>query len=474
MQRILGIVSFFILARILGPDDFGIVAMSFIVLGFFRAVTETGPQQYVLSFQEITDEILHTAWTLNFLTRFIVSLLLIVSAPFVSAGFNEPRLEMVLYVVSILPVINGLQSAGQFIKQRNFDYTAIALSQIGAKVTSFTIALFIAYKYETYWALIIGDLVFASMFSLSTYFFHSYRPKICMIGIREQWEFSKWILLKSIVGFIRSKADQFIASTFYDTRIVGQYNVSKELTLMPYNQIAEPLGPVIISGLANFKDNPAKLTDTYSKFFVAIFTVMLPVSVGFFLLTEEIIHFLLGDKWKEAATIVTYFAPLILTMAISQLSNTALTALHKVKLVFYLDLLTMIVFSVALYLARNLPVEQLAGTRTLLGFFIAVCFFIPVRSMITVSVRRILWGIQPSIIAVVVMSLAVLQIKAWLAGTWLLAVGVLTGMLVYAGVMFFALQMLRKVNPDARFLYDNSVWILNKLISKKAAKKPTP
>ena len=129
-QRILGVVSFFILARILGPEDFGIVAMSFIVLGFFRAVTETGPQQYILSSKEITEHIVHVAWSLNLVTRLMVSVFMISTAALFSSLFNEPRLEMVLYVAAIVPLINGLQSAGQFLMQRNFEYGAISIGQV--------------------------------------------------------------------------------------------------------------------------------------------------------------------------------------------------------------------------------------------------------------------------------------------------------------------------------------------------------
>ncbi len=462
IQRILGVVSFFVLARILGPEDFGIVAMSFIVLGFFRAITETGPQQYLLSRTELSEQVTHVAWTLNLGTRILVALFMIVSASGFAQIFNEPRLEMVLYVASLVPVINGLQSAGQFLKQRNFEYGAIAVSQVIAKVISFATTLCIAILYETYWALIVGDIIFASIFSIATYMFHKYRPRFRIDGIVKQWAFSKWILLKSCVGFLRSKIDQFVVAMYYDTEFVGLFNVSKELTLMPYNQISEPLGPVFISSITKYKNDPVSLADAYSKLFISMVTIMLPVAVGFYLVKDEVVVLILGEKWIGAEIVVGYLVPLILTVSLSQLSSSTLTALEKVKLVFILDLLTMIVVLSGQFLAKDLPLEQFAGVRTLLGLFIAIVFIGVIKSLLMIKLSRLLIGTLPQTVAAVLMIVGVNYCNVYFSGINFLAIGVLTGVLIYGVSVALILFLLRNLNDDFSFLYLKAIAVINR------------
>jgi lipopolysaccharide exporter len=462
VQRILGIVSFFILARILGPEDFGIVAMSFIVLGFFRAVTETGPQQYLLSRKELTDQVTHVAWTLNLATRILVALLMVISAPFFAQIFNEARLEMVLYVASLVPIVNGFQSAGQFFKQRDFEYGAIAVSQVAAKVTSFITTLWIAIAYETYWALIIGDIIFATMFTIATYLFHRYRPRIRIDGIAKQWAFSKWILYKSIVGYLRSKIDQFIVSMFFDTKMVGLFNVSKELTLMPYAQISEPLGPVFISSINKYKDDASALADAYSRLFISMVTIMLPVAVGFYLVKDELVLLILGEKWVGAEVIVGYLVPLILTVSLSQLSSSTLTALEKVKLVFMLDLMTMIVVLIGQLMAKDLPLEQFAGVRTLLGAFIAIVFIGVIKSILGVKLSRLMIGSIPQVSAAVFMVVGVSYCNELFSDFSFLVVGVVTGVLIYSLSIAVILFLLRNINADFMFIYKKALWVVNR------------
>ncbi len=472
VQRILGLVSFFILARILGAEDFGIVAMSFVVLGFFRSITETGPHQYLLSRSEITRETADTTWTLNLLSKMAVALLMVILASFFSRLFNEPRLEMVLYVASVVPVINGLQSAGQYYLQREFRYTALSISQVISKVISFIVSLWVALAYETYWALIVGDILYAGINTVATYFIHDYRPRLSIVGIAKQWDFSKWVLLKSSVGFLRSKIDQFMVSIFFPTHGVGLFNVAKELTLMPYTQIAEPLGPVYISAINNVKNDAVQLADAFSKIFTTIITVILPTAVGFFLLRDEIVSTLLGGKWEGAELLVAYFAPLILTTSLASLSSSTLTALHKVKLVFILDMLTMFIVLGGQYWARELPIHEFAGIRSIMGLIILVVLFLAVKKHIPeMRMLRLVIAAVPSVVAVAVMIYIVGFCQDSLSGIWMLIFGSLAGAITYALVFAGLSFKMKKISPDIAFIYDKSIIIFAKMAAKFTSRK---
>ena len=97
----LGTLSTVILARLLLPDDFGLVATAAIVTGFFEVFSRLGTEQYLIHKQKLTDEEINTAWTIQLISKLIISILIFLSSYYVPVIFNEPRLGDIIKVLAI-------------------------------------------------------------------------------------------------------------------------------------------------------------------------------------------------------------------------------------------------------------------------------------------------------------------------------------------------------------------------------------
>lgn len=454
-QRLFGIVSLVVLARILAPEDFGIVAMSAIVIRLFEALVQTGPEQYLLSRKTIDDDALSTAWTLNFISKAAIGVLVFLMAPLIADLFKEPKLVLVLQVSTIIPFLNGLQNTGQFLLKRDFNYLPLAKWIIITKVVSFVVTLTIAVTYQTYWAMVVGDIAFAFTLLVSTFIVSPFRPRFRILGVKKQWMFSKWVLFRSMLGYTRAKVDQFIIASSYPTNIVGMFHISKEFAILPHNQLSEPLTAIFMSSINEEKHDLQRTADVYNKILVVLVTVMLPIVVGLILVKDVFAHVILGEQWVGAAPILAILAPITLTYALATASSATLTALELVKRTFILDGITFLMVTITLFLARNNPIFEFAFCRMLLGVSNFLVFYFAVRMTLPVKTIQPLLATLPAVMGAVAMAILLTLLKPYfetLPQVLSLILQVSLGVVAYCSVCIGAIYAMSSFVPPVNFL----------------------
>ena len=147
------------MARILSPEDYGLVAIALIFLNFIDVISNTGGKSYLLSQETLTDELVYTSWTLGFLLKGTLSVLLAISSYPISLYYDDPRLMPIILVFSLQSFIGLLGSPGMIYKYKNQELGAITKWQIISRFVTTGITISIAIIYETYWALVIGQFL---------------------------------------------------------------------------------------------------------------------------------------------------------------------------------------------------------------------------------------------------------------------------------------------------------------------------
>ena len=411
IKRSIGIISMIILARLLVPDDYGLVAIASLVLRFFEVFSETGFAQYILSRKNMTEDELYTAWTLKFISRVILTVTVFSLAYPIAYFYEQPELAPVMMVIALVPLINGLESPGMFFLFRNLHYGKFALVTIITKLTAFVATITVAWLYQSYWALVIGDIVLAATFTFCTYRLHEARPKWSLIGAKNQWRFSKWVLLRGILGYSRAKFDSFVISKFYGLSELGVYTLSKELATIPHNQVTTPMIGILLSGMSRNSDDPVKSADTFSKLFVCLVAVVFPVATGIYLLADLLIPIALGDNWSSAIPVIQGLAMLSLTYSMTTVVASSMTAMKKVKPVFYLDLVTFLLVAPSLWMISSMPIAEFAYMRTAIGLGIFIVFFGYLTTVLPVQFRKLLMSLVPILISGSIMFICIIEVR---------------------------------------------------------------
>jgi len=363
VQRGLGIISTLILARLLTPEHFGIVALVTIALNFFEVLVQTGNQQYIIQKEQVDDQDLNTAWSLDVAIKSAMALLIIVCSPAIATYFETPELTLALSVGALALPIRALKTPGMMLLARNISYRPIFKLTLWQKGLAFVTVVTIALVEPSHWAIIIGNLVSAFILAVGSYSVHSYRPSWTFIRARKQWNFSQWLLMRGVVGFTRSQIDNLFVSKLFGTSQLGGYNLVREVALLPALSAILPMSEPLLAAIAQGKHDAAILAYRIRLSLALMITALIPLTTFIMLYPELIITVLLGEKWEAYAPLLKPFGLFFFTFCLFELISDAVIAQGRVKMLFLFDVVSTVAIVFILYRWGTASLESMAWLR---------------------------------------------------------------------------------------------------------------
>ncbi len=306
--RLLGLVNTIILARLLMPEDFGLIALAMIVVDFVDVWLWLGVESALVRKKILTREDYNSAWTMRLIQGGLIAGIVVIIAPFAAEFFNEPRMVAILWVLAPAIFITSAGNIGIVDFQRKVNFRAEFIMILSSKVFGVAVTIAMAFLLGNYWALVIG--IFSGYLAtfIISYIIHSYRPSLCMAKWREFWGFSKWIIVANIGGFINRKADELLVGKVASPSELGIYSVALDLGQMVTNELARPINKVLFPVISNIQDDLARVKKTYLLSISGINTVTMPAGIGLALVAEEFVLIVLGEKWLGAVPFLQIFA----------------------------------------------------------------------------------------------------------------------------------------------------------------------
>lgn len=338
IAKSVGLISTLVLARVLAPEDFGLVAMATIFFGFVSILGETGGQQYIVRAEEVNDEMLNTNWTINLILKVLISLITVLAAPLVASHFDDQRLVHILYFSAFATIIGGLVNPGINLLRRDQNIFPIVVNNLCGKVVAVSSAITIALIFESYWALIIGQFLSNLTRVIGSYFIHSYRPWFSLKNAREQYGFSIWLMAQASLGYARTQLDSFMVASGFTQSQLGQYNIMKYLAFLPNTLLLGPAtGPLLrqLSAIKKAKNHFA--TSLNVSTFVSLL-IALPVAIFLYVKSEGVVSILLGSQWTEYAYLFSLFALIIPAYVAFHQANRLMMIFDHTKHIFIYEI----------------------------------------------------------------------------------------------------------------------------------------
>lgn len=396
-QRSISLVSVLVLARILTPDDFSIVAISALLLYFCETLAATGSESYIIHKDEVSHSDLSTAWTIDIIIKSLIFLILVAAIPSIADFYEDERLVPVLYATSSILLINAVKSPGLIALKRQLDYKRIFLLMVTQKACSFVVTISIALSTESYWALIIGDITSASMLCLGSYLIHRFRPRPCLANWRDQWRFSKWILLRASVGFSKSQMDSLLISKFFPAPILGAFYMTKNLSVLPSTDIIGPAVEPLLASLSRVRDDIQEFNQQLSKAIFVIASLTMPIAVFMWFFPDHIINFFFGSGWSIAYPMLPPLAIVLATITFGQVINQAIVSLGRVRALFIFEIIGLITLAITLFFARNMEINHFIQIRSFLAVGLVLGIIAFLRYCTGIRVFRLAALISPTI-----------------------------------------------------------------------------
>lgn len=342
--RALGLLSTIILARLLTPSDFGLVAMATLVAGMVEILAQFGFDSFLMRRkEEPAPEAYSSIWTLTVLRGFAIAGVLAGLAAWASDLFTEPRLEPLIYVLAASAVIEGFQNVFMVQYQRNLNFRFEFGFQVAKKVVMLMTTLTLAAIYHSYWALMAG-IVVSRIFGVAiSYLLCKDRPRFTLVGAGEAFSFSKWIMLANLIFYIRNSADQWLIGRLLAPSALGIYLLGKEIAELPTTELVHPIQRSLLPGFARLADDLESMRRAYLRAYGTVLQIGAPLGVGLALVAEPLVRCLLGEKWLAVAPILQILGYYGALRVASSAAGAVYLAMGKPQLDAYLAFATIVV-----------------------------------------------------------------------------------------------------------------------------------
>ncbi len=307
-DRLAGVVSTIVLARLLTPGDFGLVAIATIVLGLASVLLDFGIQVTVVQTRTLEREDVDTAWTLRLLQNAAIAAMLVVSAGWLAEHYHDIRLQSVLVVLALAYLLDGLTGIGPVIFQRRQQYAREVAFFMSKRAAGLVVTITLALWLRNYWALVIGTLLSSAIGVVLSYAMHRVAPRLTLARWRHFVGASIWLSLHSIGGYLSLQIDKLIVGRRDGAAMLGAYSLADQIAAMPTSELLAPMNRALFPAMAAVQDDLARLREIFLSALGIQAALALPAAIGLALVAPDVVTVMLGERWSDAGPIMTALA----------------------------------------------------------------------------------------------------------------------------------------------------------------------
>jgi len=303
-----------ILARIISPEAFGVVATVTMIVSFTDMFTDAGFQKYLVQHEFNTEEQKYKNANVAFLTNFGLSLFLwiviIMLRNQIAVFVGNPSLGNVVAIASVQLLFTSFSSIQMALYRRDFDFKTMFLARIVAICIPFVVTIPLALLGFSYWSLIIGTVFIQISNAVVLTVKSKWKPQLYYKFeiLKEMISFSIWSLVEAISIWFTIWVDAFIIGSFLNQYYLGIYMTSTVMVNSLMSLITAAVVPVLFSALSRLQSDPAAFNRTYFKAQKMVSILVFPLGIGVFLYSDLATQILLGDQWYETSDIIGIWA----------------------------------------------------------------------------------------------------------------------------------------------------------------------
>lgn len=369
-----------VLARLLEPEAFGILAMVVVFNGFALILTEAGISSTVIQKRDLKDKDLSTVFWFSCIVATVIAVILVLSAPLIEWFYDYPGLSVVVQVLSISLLVNGLSAVPNGILRRDLKFKQLAIADIVSALLSGLIAILLAYYGFGYWALIF-QIIIQSITRLLILFVYSkwipkfiFRRKILM----EVLSYSNYVVGFQSINYWARNGDNLLIGKVLGADALGFYSVAYKLMMIPYQGITGIINPSLHPILSTIQNDKERIRKAYFKVIDIIGIVSIMVSAYMFYYSKEIIELIYGPNWGESIEVFAFLAIVSAIQPITATTGPVLLASNRADLYFKTGIFSSILYVIGFFATVQYGIEMVA-----IGYIITNLLVSPVVFQVT-------------------------------------------------------------------------------------------
>lgn len=441
-DRVLAFVSTIVLARLLVPADFGLVAMAMSIIAMIELAGAFSFEVPLIQRASPTRDHYDTTWTLRLLFSLLCAGLTVALAWPAASFYSDDRIAPIMVVLAASWLLEGFENIGTVNFRREMDFRREFTFMFVKRVIGVTVTIGAALAFRSYWALIAGTVAGRAVGVALSYGMQSYRPRLSLAMWRELFGFSGWLFALNVLAFLHARLSHFVIGRTQGAGPLGLFTIASDFAALASSEITAPINRAVMPGLSRMTEEPNRIGPALLEVIVATQIITLPAAFGLAAVAEPLVLTLLGSKWHAAVVPIQILALAGALQSLIAANYSGYLAIAKAHVPVIANTIFVISLIPLLYLLHDLGINgialaQLGAVSVVVGLNLVL-----VRRYFGLSLRAIARGIARCFAAALVMGAAVFALVDQrfglpdsIAPAIVLVLGVVAGATIYTALV---------------------------------------
>jgi len=327
-----------ILARLIEPKDFGIMAMCSVFTGISALLIDFGTSDAIIRHKEekISDSFLSSIFWINNLLGIVIMSIMISVSGLIANLYGYEIIKTIVIILSINIIFSAMESVPTAIIIRNLDFRKILYQKVLILPISGFIGVTMAVNGYGVWSLVAQQIVFVIGGSLFIWYLSKWKPIFSFdVGhIKEIFHFSGYLSLSKFVNYFTKNGDLFLIGKYIGAESLGIYSKGYQFTVQIIKSINGIVIKVFYPSISKIQNDKKKLSEVFASTLQVMLSIYSVIFLIGFMFSEEIVYALLGGQWGSVAPLLPVFLLLALFFGLGSIGSHTLKALGHAKLIF--------------------------------------------------------------------------------------------------------------------------------------------
>ncbi|MCI0454776.1 MAG: lipopolysaccharide biosynthesis protein [Candidatus Dadabacteria bacterium] len=351
LQKVIGLVKLVVLARVLTPEDFGLIGIALITIATLEMFSTTGFQQALIQKKENIDLYLNTSWTVSIVRGTLLFLILLIVAPYAAVFFSSTESKSVIQVIAVSILFQAFTNIGIIYFRKDLEFNRHFIYELVGTLVEFIVSVSTALILRNVWSIVFGVIAGNFATCLISYYLHPYRPRLSIdFGkAKELWKFGKWLSGTSILNFLITQGDDIFIGKILGATALGFYQMAYRISNVPATEVTHVISQVIFPAYSKLQSDISKLRRAFLQTVELSAIISLPLAASIYILAQDFVYLFLGDKWNASISAIKVLALWGAIRSISSSMGPLFNALGKPRIITITQFVKLLLIALMIY-----------------------------------------------------------------------------------------------------------------------------
>lgn len=404
-RRILALLANIVLARLLTPADFGLMAMAAVVLGFVDIFKDLGTGAALIQREEVSDALLSSVFWFNLAFGVLATLAAVACAPLIALAYKEPRVAPVVAGMALSFLLSSMAIVQNSMLQRELQFATLTKIEITAASVSYAVGIGAALLGHGVWSLVYLVLTNSALFLVLVWTVSSWRPRLLFIWseFRQVMRYSLNLASFNVLFYLAQNVDNVVIGRYLGSESLGWYDLAYRLMTFPLQAISAVFGKVMLPYYSRVQDKLPQFRRAFLRVSGAIAFITFPLMLGLLAVREPFVLTVFGPRWTPVIALLALFAPLAALRSVQTTTGSIYMATGRTDLQLRWGVLSNFVTMAAIVIGLQWGVVGVAAGYTIASLLMAhISFAVPLK-LIGMRIGELASGLRVTTLCSVLM-----------------------------------------------------------------------